>query len=338
MMKKHVFICGLILIISLLHYLSPTTHHHLHAIYQRLYYVPVILSAYWFGAKMGFVIAIITAVLYAPHIIFQWSFDPMESFTQYVEIGMFFIIGTLVGILSDIQKKQHRQINEANIKIHRMDRLSLLGQLAAGLAHEIRNPLGSLIGSSEILKKDFDKSNSKYEFIEIIDKELHRLRDKLNEFLKFAKTTPPQKIPNNLNDVIKAAISLTEKSASKSQVSFNLNLNTNMPLVLIDGEQIKQVIINLILNAIQAMPEGGEIKITSDFNKNDISFSIVDNGPGFSTDDSEEIFKPFYTTKNEGTGLGLAVVKELILSMGGTISADSRNDGACFNVRITNEQ
>lgn len=337
-MKKRVGLLFItITVISLLHYLSPTSYHHLHAIFQRLYYIPIILSAYWFGAKYGFATAILTGFLYTPHIFFQWSFDPMESFTQYVEIGMFIIIGTLVGLLSDIQKRQHQEIHNANVKIHRMDRLSLLGQLAAGLAHEIRNPLGSLIGSTDILKGNFDKSSSKYEFVEIIDKELHRLRDKLNEFLNFARTSPPQKIPNNLNDVINAAISLTQKSASKNSVSITTELNQNMPMVAIDGEQIKQIIINLILNGMQAIDQTGEVRITSGFEDRLVMFSVIDNGEGFKDGDEEEIFKPFYTTKEEGTGLGLAIVKELILSMGGTISASSKNGTTCFNVRIPYE-
>lgn len=337
MKKRAGFLFITIAIISLLHYLSPTSYHHLHAIFQRLYYLPIILSAYWFGAKYGFATALVTGFLYTPHIFFQWSFDPMESFTQYVEIGMFIIIGTLVGFLSDIQKRQHREINEANLKIHRMDRLSLLGQLAAGLAHEIRNPLGSLIGSADIIKSEINKDNEKYEFIDIIDKELHRLKGKLDEFLKFAKTAPPQKIPNNLNDVIKGAVSLTDKSASKGNVKINLNIAQNMPLREIDGEQIKQIIVNLVLNSIQAMPDGGEIVIDSKFDDNSISFSVKDNGSGFPLEEVEEIFKPFFTTKEEGIGLGLAIVKELILSMGGTISAASNDDGTIFNVRIPNE-
>lgn len=332
-----IIIVSLISIISLLHYLSPTTYHHLHAILQRLYYIPIIFSAYWFGSKYGFLTAFLTGLFYAPHIFFQWSFDPMESFTQYVEICMFLIIGTLVGLLTDIEKKQYKELNEANLKIHRMDRLSLLGQLAAGLAHEIRNPLGSLIGSIDILKDGFDKNDKKYEFLAIIDKEIHRLRNKLDEFLKFAKPSPPQKIPNNLNDVINAAISLTKESASKNSIEFELNLNNKMPLIPIDGELIKQILINLILNAIQAMPEGGKIQILSSFDNFSISFSIKDEGNGIPHSELEEIYKPFYTTKENGTGLGLSVVKELVVSMNGTIFAESGDNGTCFNLRIPYE-
>jgi signal transduction histidine kinase len=334
---KKIVIVVLIVIISLLHYLSPVDLHQFHAIYQRLYYIPVILAAYWFGLRGGLITAVITGIAYIPHIFFQWAFHPTEAFTQYIEIVMFFIIGSLVGILSNIQKLQTRQIEEAQIQIRQMDRLRLLGQLAAGLAHEIRNPLGSLIGSTEILRDSLGKEHPKIEFVDIMYKELNRLRDKLNEFLIFAKPAPPQKIENNLNDIINEAVSLIHKQASKSSVNITTDLDSGIPLIPMDAEQLKQVILNLLLNAIQAMPDGGAVSITTWQEKKSLGFSVQDEGPGIPEENRTEIFNPFFTTKSEGTGLGLAIVNQLIISMNCTIKEIPVQKGARFEVRIPYE-
>lgn len=336
-MKKGI-IYLLIIIISLLHYLSPVELHKLHAIYQRLYYIPIILAAYWFGLRGGLFAAVITGLAYVPHIFFQWAFNPKETFTQYVEIVMFFVTGSLVGILSNVQKLQNKQIEEAQVQIRKMDRLSLLGQLAAGLAHEIRNPLGSLIGSTEILSDSLGKKHPKIEFVDILYKELNRLRSKLNEFLIFAKPAPPQKIKNNLNDIVIEAVSLIRKQAAKNSVIFKTRLDSNIPIVAMDAEQLKQVMLNLLLNAVQAMPGGGTITISTWFEKKSLlSFSVHDEGPGIPEKNRAEIFNPFFTTKSEGTGLGLAIVNQLIQSMNCTIEEIPARKGARFEVRIPYE-
>ena len=337
MYMKKIALIAAIIIISLLHYLSPVKFHHLHAVYQRLYYIPIILAAYWFGLKGGLVFALIAGVFYAPHIFFQWSFHPMETFTQYVEIVMFLVISSLVGILSDVQRLQYRQIRDANLQISRMDRLSLLGQLAAGLAHEIRNPLGSLIGSVEILEDDLGQNYPKIEFVTIMHKELNRLRDKLNEFLQFARPAPPQQIENNLNDVVKAAVDLVQNQATKTSCSIISRTDDSLPLIPVDAEQIKQVLINLFLNAIQAMPDGGTVTVSTSKESKTAVISVEDEGKGIPAEDADKIFNPFFSTKKDGTGLGLAIVKQLLEAMNGAITLAESSSGARFEVRIPYE-
>lgn len=322
------------MIISLLHYFSPVEYHHLHAIYQRLYYIPIVLSAYLFGLRIGLLFALLSAVFYVPHIFFQWSFNPSESFTQYVEVVMFMVIASLVGILADIQRRQRRQIERAARQIRRMDRLSLLGQLAAGLAHEIRNPLGSLIGSNEVLKEKITPDNALREFVEIMDRELHRLRDKLNEFLGFARPAPPQIVPNDLNDVVQAATGLVEKQAARSSVRIRMDLDQSLPLAPMDAEQLKQVLLNLLLNGVQAMPRGGVLLVSTWRESGRLGVSVEDEGTGVSPDQQDKIFDPFYTTKEEGTGLGLAIVRQLVEAVGGSVDVTNGQRGARFEVRI----
>jgi len=336
-MKKIMLIAG-ILIIALLHYLSPISLHHMHALYQRLYYVPIIIGAYWFGVKGGLPFAVVAAVSYLPHIIIQWSGEPDEAFTQYVEVAMFFVISSLVGVLSDRQRLQYRQIQEANMKITRMDRLSLLGQLAAGLAHEIRNPLGSLVGSVEILEESLGENHPKIEFVTIMHRELNRLRDKLNEFLKFARPAPPQRIENSINDVVNAGVDLVQREAAKSSSRIETRIDEKVPLISMDAEQVKQILINLLLNAVQAMPDGGTVTVTTGVFDKGVFFSVEDEGAGVPEVNREKIFDPFFSTKKDGTGLGLPIVKQLAEAMNGTITLSPVSAGARFEVRIPDEK
>jgi len=323
-----------IVAISLLHYATPVMLHNYHAVYQRLYYLPIILCAYWFGLKWGLCAAAVSAIAYLPHIILQWAHMPMEMFTQYVEVVMFFVIGSFVGILSDIQKRQQKQIQDTQAQIHRMDRMSLLGQLAAGLAHEIRNPLGSLIGSDEILAQSLGKDHPKYEFVEILQKEHRRLRDKLNEFLSFARPAPACIIPNNLNDIVVATSSLAEKQIQKSGCSLYVELDKGLKDIPVDADKMKQILLNLILNASQSMPDGGKITLRTGKNEGRAFVSVEDQGQGIDAQIKEKIFEPFFTTKKDGTGLGLSIVKQLIETMNGTIDVRSDKKGSLFTVRI----
>jgi two-component system sensor histidine kinase HydH len=335
-MKKYLLFLSII-VISTLHYITPVMLHDFHAIFQRLYYLPIILCAYKFGFRWGLAAAIVSAVVYVPHIFLQWASMPMEMFTQYVEIVMFLLIGSLVGILSDIQKKQLKQIQQANLQMYRMDKMSLLGQLAAGLAHEIRNPLGSLIGSDEIIAEALGKNHPKYEFVEILQKEHRRLRDKLNEFLSFAKPSPTCIIPNNLNAIIQATVNLAEKQVVKSGCSLVLKLDDKLQDIPIDADRMKQILLNLLINSCQAMPNGGKITVSTWPDKDFVYVSVNDQGPGIDKQIIDRIFEPFFTTKIDGTGLGLAIVKQLVDEMNGKIDVQSSMQGSQFTIRIPGE-
>lgn len=333
-MKRKLVLSAAVIAISVLHYFSPITYPNLHSVYQRLYYVPVVLGAYWFGLRGGLIFALLSGIAYVPHILFQWSLHPTEAFTQYVEIVMFTVVGSLVGVLSDIQRLQSEQLKKAHEKIRRMDRLSLLGQLAAGLAHEIRNPLGSLIGSAEILEEAIGPEHPKREFLDIMKAELNRSRDKLNEFLKFARPARPQILPNDINDVVRATLALAKQQAEKLGCRIVTELSNSMPMVPMDSEQLKAAVLNLLLNGCQAMPDGGSLTIRTWDEDNCACLSVWDEGPGISPDKVDKVFEPFYTTKEKGTGLGLATVKQLVEGQNGTVSLFPAGKGACFEIRI----
>ena len=195
------------------------------------------------------------------------------------------------------------------------------------MAHEIRNPLGSIKGGMEIIAEGIEKESKKHEFIGIIMKEINRLDKIIAEFLKYARPKEPEMREENLNILIESVVKLVSKGAEQKGVSVNVNIDTNLPDTLMDGEQIKQALLNIVLNAIQATPSDGTIHIKSFVNEENTLISITDSGIGIPADDIEKLFDPFFTTKDEGTGLGLSISYQLLKAHGGDIEAKNIDAG-----------
>lgn len=217
----------------------------------------------------------------------------------------------------------------------RADRLSALGELSAGLAHEIRNPLGSVEGALQILSRSDVKPEVRTEFTELAKKEVDRLKSLLTTFLEFARPRPPQRIliepPLLLDDVAK----LAGETAKMSGVSIQVKSSGTIPSVYVDADQIKQVLLNLVLNAVQAMPNGGEIVLAASVQSGKVSLTVKDQGVGISPEDMEKVFDPFFTTRSGGTGLGLSIAYQIVSRHDGHISVWRNPDrGVTFSVNL----
>jgi two-component system, NtrC family, sensor histidine kinase HydH len=340
-------IAVLVSIITILHFSTSTEHMYLHQIYQRSYYVPIILASFWFEIWGGLATAIGLTALYLIHIRHDWSHHPDYSFQQYAEIAMYLIIAALVGYLSQVQRKTREQLenagsqlkaayqklNETFDQLRHSDRLASLGQLSAGIAHEIRNPLGSIQGAVDILAQDLPPEDPKSEFAQIARKEVHRLEKLTGEILQFSKPAPPKQLPIDGREIIDAACRLCSDQAHRQGVEIVRRIESPEATILVDPEQIKQVLINVLINAIQAQPGGGRITILGGIEAGEWVLSIQDSGSGITPEQLDRIFDPFFTTRREGTGLGLSISFQLVKNNGGRIWATSEpGQGSCFHV------
>jgi signal transduction histidine kinase len=342
-------ILAAILVISVLHFRTSTDYRYLHEIYQRLYYIPILLAAYWYGPLWGIVSASLTSLLYIFHIERDWSHIPVYSFNQYAEIFLFHALALIIGLLSR-KDKRHRQklettsreLSDAYEKLQqtfdqlkRADRLAALGQLSAGIAHEIRNPLGSIKGSVEILENEIPPENPKNEFIKIIKEETARLNAIVGEFLKFARPPKLSAEPTSINELILSTLTLFEKQAQHPHVEIRKQLDPGLPMVSLDPDQIRQVLLNVVINGIQAMPLGGILQVRSFRNpdENCVTLELSDTGEGIAGSDLDHVFDPFFTTKTQGTGLGLSISYQLVDLHGGRIQV-RKNPAKGVTVRI----
>ena len=215
------------------------------------------------------------------------------------------------------------------------DRLVTVGQLTAGIAHELNEPLGGILGFAQLIKKygQIDEQVEK-DVDKIIKASLHG-REIIRKLMLFSRQTPPEKVMVNINEKIDDGLYLLENRMNKSNIKLIKDYTANLPLIEIDPAQLNQVLVNLVVNAIQAMPGGGELTIKTTSTINEILIIIRDTGTGIEAKDHESIFIPFYTTKgpNEGAGLGLPVALGIVQSHRGTITLDSKpGAGTAFTV------
>jgi signal transduction histidine kinase len=327
-------------VISVLHYTTGPEHAAFHVLYQRLYYLPIIVGAYWFGVWGGLVTAVVAALAYLPHIRHTWADNPPYTLSQNSELVIFVGAGLLVGFLADAQRRltdaarrstvsleaANRELADSHEQLRRADRLAALGQIAAGLAHEIRNPLAGIKGALDIIVAKAAQGTPESEFAAIATTEVQRLNELVQEFLTYARPHGPELRLTRLQNVIEHVLLLLRPEAERAAVALELEVPGTLPETLMDLEQIRQVLFNVVLNAIQASPPSGEIRIAAFPTSTHLVVEVADQGPGIPPDQLVHIFEPFFTTKPNGTGLGLAISQRIIEAHRGEI--DARNDAS----------
>lgn len=326
---------------SALHYLTPPSLILWHELFQRLYYLPIIYAAIYFGWRGGLIASAVSALCYIPHILMAWHHLPEYALNQYAEIILFFLVGGVSGALADRERKQrvalqlaseelakaNRKLQDSFEQIKRADRLSAIGQLAASLAHEIRNPLASIDGAANLIESPQTPEEIRNGSFAIIHKEIQRLNRLLTNLLDFARPRTPEFQPVDPGRLIDSIISLAGHSAGQKHVTLRKEVPPSIPAIECDPEQMKQVILNLAINAVQAMTGPGEILISAQPSEASVTISVRDHGPGVDEENLDKVFNPFFTTKETGTGLGLSVVHQIVTQHGGVVNALQNPEG-----------
>jgi len=233
-----------------------------------------------------------------------------------------------------IVDERTQKLREAQEQLIRKEKLAILGKLAGGVGHELRNPLGSIKNAAYFLKMVLGNPEPEVkETLEILEKEVASSEHIISSLLDFARSKPPARSKVDLNDLLQEVISLT---IIPDRIKVVSKLAESRPLILADPDQLSQVFKNLILNAFQAMPEKGQLVIKSEILPQElVAISFADSGTGIAKENQENIFEPLFTTKAKGIGLGLAIVKTLIEGHGGTIELQSEpGKGSVFTVRL----
>ncbi|MGB2689533.1 MAG: response regulator [Desulfobacterales bacterium] len=221
------------------------------------------------------------------------------------------------------------------------DKLASIGRLSAGVAHEINNPLTTILTTAMLIQEDIDPDNPMYEELETITNETLRCRKIVASLLDFARQTKPAKKHHNINDIIAECVGLTRKQAEFKDVQILKALSEKVPKLLLDKEQIQQALINLILNATDATDPGGKITVSTAFSPGNqfVNIKVSDTGKGIAAEVVDKIFEPFFTTREIGTGLGLAITHGIIGRHGGDIRVQSRpGQGTTFTIRLPHNQ
>lgn len=323
--------------------------------YWPVFFVPVTTAAIYFGPLGTLVWTSLTSAAYCAYLIpamKEFELDWTGGSQLLLRILFFFFVAMTINrfvmeyrlqvqryrLLSQSLAETNRELRQAQQEARRAERLAALGQLSAGLAHEIRNPLGVIKGSAEILNQKLTESDGlARELSGYIYTEVNRVSALVSRFLDFARPTRLALHAEQMPPLLEACIKAAADQGATAKVSIVREYATGLPEVMMDRELCEQVFTNLILNACEAMGEqGGELKIRIDAETQpqvQVWVEIEDSGPGIAAELKEQIFNPFVSTKKTGVGLGLAIVTKIVDAHGGSVRVESSpGHGACFRV------
>ncbi len=354
-----VVIAVLVVGISALHFGTSTTLPLLHDTYRKLYYFPVGLAAVSFGLRGGLLAASAVALIYAPHIAISWNDMGRELANRVMEVILYFAFSGLLGYFSDQERRLRTQIERAYGKLreqadtllrveanlHRVDRLAAIGQLATAVTHEVRNPLGGIKGAAEILQGSFPPGHPQEEFLGIIVQETDRLNQVVEDFLAYVRQPSAEREGEreeaevDLDRLLRETARLLEVQAQAVGVSLRVDSSGGVKVRGSQGE-LRQVLLNLLLNAIQATPRDKGVEVCLGTRVGEVGaaegrrvagtlavVTVEDEGLGIPLEALARVFDPFYTTRTEGTGLGLTISQRIARLHGGAITAENRAAG-----------
>jgi two-component system sensor histidine kinase HydH len=325
--------------------------------YYLIYFLPVVTAAMYFDAWAMLAWTGITSAVYCSFLIWVpwWEFEfTTDSATELAIRNLFFFLAAIVinrfvtenrrqsqryRALAETLAETNRRLEQAEAEKRRSERLAALGQLSAGLAHEIRNPLGVIKGSAEMLNKKLQATDTvTSELAGYISSEVNRLNTIVTRFLDFARPHELDLHPQEIPGLVDRALKAVRDRWPEAQVQVERHYAENLPLVPVDGDLCEQVFTNLFLNAYEAMEaKGGKLQVRIAVAHCDgrpgVEVEVEDSGPGVAPELRGQIFNPFFTTKTSGVGLGLSIVSKIVDDHRGRIRlASEPGKGACFRV------
>jgi two-component system, NtrC family, sensor histidine kinase HydH len=321
--------------------------------FSFLYLVVIIYANMILFFRGGLVLALLSTLQYALMIALQYAevlppvgYGMELAFHDYsvVSIGYkvlitavaCFGVAVLSGLLTEQNRRTQKELKAMESHVRRVEKMAYMGEMAAGLAHEIKNPLASLSGSIQMLKADLRYDADHERLMDIILRETERLGTLVNDFLFFAR--PPAGKPEKIN--LKEAIDeIAELFRRDTLIAKTIDMKKDLSpeiWVVMDPTHLRQVLWNLLLNAAQAIDEGGQIQIKTDaIKQKQVTIHVIDNGCGMPDEVVPSIFDPFYTTKPEGTGLGLSIVHRILEAYSSRLDVQTAiNSGTCFSFTL----
>lgn len=315
------------------------------------FYLLIALHAFYFGLATGALTAALTSLLYP--FADAWP-PPIDLSDLALRLGFFLLVGLCMGFLAERERRERRIVEALNRELReqqqhlrqvqeqliRSDRLATVGELAAGLAHDLRNPLAGISGALHVLNDRFPDDDPRRALLAEVQSQIARMNKTLSDLLWHARPPAPQYLPLNVNEVVEQSLWFLPM-ASGTGVEVRKHFQHDLPPLRLDPNLIHQAFLNILINARQAMPNGGRLTVTTCLRRNPIGgeevveVAISDTGPGIRDEDISRIFQPFFTTKAQGTGLGLAIAARIIEQHSGRIRAESEpGRGATFRILL----
>lgn len=340
---KALLVVILVIALAVSNWMAPARAVILHNVLHHLNVLPFMLAGLFFGWRGALKTILLAGVLLAPSIHRHWHHAELDAQDQIVELSTFGLAALIAGLLADRERMQRKRVEMTKVELEHVytelqqnidqlkkaERLTAAGQLSASLAHEIRNPLASISGAAGILARGQASAEARAECLEILIKESQRLNKLLSNFLDFARPRLPRLQPADPLELVQSVTALAQHTASRQGVMLQLQTEGQPREIECDPEQIKQLLLNLILNAIQATDGEATVVVRTLFTEEALCVDVCDRGRGIAPEDRDRIFDPFFTTKENGTGLGLAIAANIAGQHGGTLGCRPNAGGGC---------
>jgi len=325
---KMALIAFMVVGISSLHYGTDHGHRYLHIFYRELYFLPIVLAAFWFGLRGALATSLTITALFVPFALTHWQNLSPDDFSLAMDKLLYNIMAVILGILTDRERIQHGRMLEA-------ESLAGMGKAVACVAHDMKTPLIAIGGFTSSVQKKLKKDDPNYGKLDIVIGETRRLENMVKEMLDFSRPLELDRSQADINEVIQESIAMVSKAPESSRVQIDMHLSNKFPPVSFDVMRMKQALINLLVNAVEASPEGETVTMSTYQKGGYIGIDLSDNGCGIPHSQREEIFAPFFSTKKEGTGLGLPITKKIIEAHDGRLEIlDSTERGTTFRVLV----
>ena len=323
---KLVIIATLVLVISILHYSRIHGNMELHILHRELFFIPILLTCFWFGLRAGMTIAVIVSVIYAPFIFFAHGTPHNTVPAVIIQILVFNLIAFGFGWLVERQRKQQKEVLEA-------ESMSALGRAAIAVGHEMKDLLGAL---KRLAGKTREQGCVGLD--ENFEQEMSRLEQMVGILSSFVTTEPVQLFSHDMNEVIRQKLQHLKRAANKVGVNLEIRLDEGGCPSMVDEHAIGRILETIVMNGLEVSDKRQTIYVRSRRSGSSCTIEIEDEGPGIRPEHLPNMFKPFFTTKKAGQGLALAAARKTLRDMGGDIQVASEwGNGATFTVTIPRE-
>ena len=290
--------------------------------------MPLILGSLWFGMKGAVYICVSVSVLFLPHAIIQWERFSFDDFHRLSEGVLYIVIALILGTLVERERKKQRTLV-------RVRSLAAVGKAVSEIAHDMKTPLMAIGGFAKQVSKKLEPDNPDRKKLELVIKETAHLESMVREMLDFGKPVELQFTEIDFNELVSDSVKVAQPMAEENGVTLETGLAPSLPSVVLDAPRARQILLNLITNAIQASHAGDRVRVSTGLNSIGIVLEVADHGEGIAKEYRESIFHPFFSTKKEGAGLGLGIVKKIVETHGGDVSFRvNQEKGVTFTVQL----
>lgn len=308
-----------IISITIVHYVTRQEDIILHVIFRELYFIPIILAGFWFGLKGGLITSLVVSTLYLPIVIGIPNDLNGHQLGNLLQILIFNVVAFLVGWL------QERELRHQEIK-RKEDGLIKIGKAVSCIAHDMKTPLVAIGGFTSQIRRTLVDNDKIQQKLDIVLKQTWRLESMVQDMLNFSKPLELDCKQNCINTLFDETSLIAGEKARAHNVYIYFQLDNDLLLYSFDYFRLQQALLNLINNAIEASPVGGKVYIRCRYNNERISIEVEDSGKGLMGKSEDEILEPFITSKKEGTGLGLPIVKKIIEAHAGILEYEQKVD------------